>query len=388
MRTVHSSRLTLLPAAAVVTSFLLIACAPNWNDVGVAPADAGAAGPRTNPEVDSGASASQGDPTPPTLDAMSGLLSPTLDASMRVGDSGPVAANLIDNWSFESAAVGTGGWMGWQSTIGRVANANAPNGHYVALVAEATEVAGDGYSIQDDPNTVSSATAGVSYSATAYVASASPTSVGKSVALVLREQDAAGNIVQLSPASVSLTTAFQKLVTSATVQNSGDSLDIYIYQDGSEPGDAFFTDAITFVPTGGAGAPAMVDAGMDSGSSGSQASLDSGAAPPPASGTSPSGEAPPAADAYPGYTLALEDDFPGSSLSSAWNGFYGGPNANGGAGFNSSLGSVSGGVVTMLSTAATGYQGTGMETLASWTAGHALVRARISLGCRHHLASM
>jgi Carbohydrate binding domain len=185
------------------------------------------------------------------------------DASSSQAEGGAVPGNLIANWSFESATVGTSGWMGWQSTLARVANANAPNGHFVALVTEATQASGDGYSIQDNPNTVASATAGESYNATAYVASASTSATGKSISLVLRERDANSNVVNESNVFATLTTAFQQLMISATIQVSGDSLDIYIFQSGSTPGDAFFTDAITLIPAERDGSSPRTATGAD-----------------------------------------------------------------------------------------------------------------------------
>jgi Carbohydrate binding domain/Glycosyl hydrolases family 16 len=260
MRTATSSRSIARPLAFVAASVLLAACSNGSNDIEAAPTVSG-----TNPGTQPGAtmgmpvagSNNVADASVMTVDSSSGP--PPSPGSSAGGDSGVASGNLIANWSFESATVGTSGWQGWQSTLRRVANADAPNGHYVALV---TEASGEGYSIQDNPNTIPSAVAGTTYAATAYAAAASASAAGKTVSLVLREEDANGNIVMLWPVSTTLTTTFQQLQTSATVQNSGDSLDIYIYQGGSTAGDAFFADAITLLAGGGGGSPPTVDAGQ------------------------------------------------------------------------------------------------------------------------------
>ncbi len=159
------------------------------------------------------------------------------------GGSG-CGTNLLANPSF---ATNTNGWMGYQSTLTQVANSSAPGGPYAALVTEASAANnGSGFSIQGNPATVPSATAGNSYTATGYVAASAQSSVGKTIQLVLREEDSGGNIVQLWIATSTLTTSFQELATSATVQNSGDSLDLYVFQSDSAAGDAFFAADLTF----------------------------------------------------------------------------------------------------------------------------------------------
>jgi hypothetical protein len=93
---------------------------------------------------------------------------------------------------------------------------------------------------------VSSTTAGAVYYAGAYVAAATSSAVGKKAVLVVRERTSSGTTVaQTSSSTVTLGTAFQRLAVTATVRDSGDRLDMYLYQGGAVSGDAFYADLVT-----------------------------------------------------------------------------------------------------------------------------------------------
>jgi beta-glucanase (GH16 family) len=150
-------------------------------------------------------------------------------------------ANVTTNPSFEWD---TSGWVGWQSTITRVARAGAPSGLYVARVSRTS---GTAYSIDDAMPSVAATAVGASYSTQAYVAAAAAVTVGKKVSLVLRERSSSGAEISTSESQpVVLTTAFQRLDVTATSYTAGSRVEVYVIQEqGGVAGDAFFVDAIT-----------------------------------------------------------------------------------------------------------------------------------------------
>ncbi|WP_395813000.1 glycoside hydrolase family 16 protein [Archangium minus] len=148
-------------------------------------------------------------------------------------------SNLVSNPSFET---GTAGWASWQGTLLRETSTAAPGGSYVARVTRST---GTLYSLDDSPDTVPSAVAGTRYEASASVAAGSSSAVGKPLVIVLRERNASGAIVSVWESEpVSLKTTFQTLSVQATVQQTGDTLDVYLLQDNAVAGDAFLADAV------------------------------------------------------------------------------------------------------------------------------------------------
>ena len=164
----------------------------------------------------------------------------------------PVPANnLVPNPSFEG---GAGGWSTWQSALTRVhLGAAAPSGAWVARVSHAS---GNAYSIYSDPGQVpvASGVAGTTYTASAWVAAASPSAIGKPATITLRESaPGVGAQVKLNTsAAVRLTNRFQEVRVQGTVERSRDAMDIYVRQDGAASGNAFDVDLITLQRDGGA----------------------------------------------------------------------------------------------------------------------------------------
>ncbi|MGE5482856.1 MAG: carbohydrate binding domain-containing protein [Bacteroidota bacterium] len=157
--------------------------------------------------------------------------------------SAPVE-NLVSNASFETDLTG---WESWQGTLARVAM-NAPDGGYAAKVTRST---GTSFTIDDNPDTVTSTTAGQTYTGSVWVAAASSTSQGKTVTLRMRERTPGGTLVQeWVSTGAALSNTFKKLSVTAIPQTTGDTLDIRISQAGAASGDAFYADL--FVITAGA----------------------------------------------------------------------------------------------------------------------------------------
>lgn len=158
--------------------------------------------------------------------------------------------NLVTNPSFEA---NLSGWMGWQSSLSRVAIAS-PDGDYVVKV---TRTSGTSYTVDDDPASVQATISGNVYSASAWVASASSSSVGKSVTLRMREINSSGGLVQeVISSSTTLSNTFKRLTVNATAIGDGNTLDVRISQTSATSGDAFYADY--FVMEGEEGTPPPV----------------------------------------------------------------------------------------------------------------------------------
>ncbi len=180
------------------------------------------------------------------------------------------AGNLIANPSFETD---TKGWYSWQGVGARVVLADAPSG---AAVAKVTRKTGTKYSLGTS-SIVSSVAKGAAYKATASVKAASASAVGKSVKLVIRARNSAGDdLTSWSSAKLSLSSKFQTLSISTTNAPTGSSLEIYVVQDSAVAGDAFYADAFTFSLVGTTPLP-VADAGSP------PPAVDSGVTPPPSS---------------------------------------------------------------------------------------------------------
>ncbi|MFO7258972.1 MAG: carbohydrate binding domain-containing protein, partial [Bacteroidota bacterium] len=162
------------------------------------------------------------------------------------------ANNLVSNPSFET---NTSGWIGWQSTLART-QLQGVDGDYVVKVTRST---GSSYTVNDEPPTVSSTTAGQTYDASAWVQAASTSAEGKTVTLKIREKNSAGELVQeISSPAIPLSNFFQQLSASITAQGNGNTIDIRISQTSAVSGDAFYADLFVvtagdFVPPPGPG---------------------------------------------------------------------------------------------------------------------------------------
>lgn len=153
------------------------------------------------------------------------------------------SANLVTNPSFESDL---SGWEGWQSSLTRIALADAPDGGYVVRV---TRTAGTSYTIDDNPATVVSTTAGQAYWASAWAKAASGSSEGKFVTLRLREINSSGVLVKETTSQpVPLATTFRQLFITTTAVGSGNTLDVRISQGGAASGDSFYADHFILEP--------------------------------------------------------------------------------------------------------------------------------------------
>ncbi len=151
--------------------------------------------------------------------------------------------NLISNPSFESDL---SGWEGWQSSLARIALADAPDGDYVVRVTRTT---GTSYTVDDNPATVTATMAGQTYWASAWVKAASTSSQGKSVTLRLREINSSGVLVKETISqAIPLATTFRQLFITATAVGSGNTLDIRISQSGAASGDSFYADQFILEP--------------------------------------------------------------------------------------------------------------------------------------------
>src|SRR5690606_36773584 len=145
--------------------------------------------------------------------------------------------NLISNPSFESDL---SGWEGWQSSLARIALADAPDGDYVVRV---TRTRGASYTVDDNPATVTATLAGQTYWASACVKAASTSSQGKSVKLRLREINASGVLVKETISeAIPLATTFRQLSITATAVGSVKTLDFRILQNGAPSGDSISVD--------------------------------------------------------------------------------------------------------------------------------------------------
>jgi hypothetical protein len=147
--------------------------------------------------------------------------------------------NLIANPSFEGDLAG---WSTYDSSITRLALGAAPDGDYVAKVAY---TGGSGYSIQD-LGAVAATNPGTTYTATAYVEAASPSAIGKTIWISIREYNSGGHaFFAQDGTAVTLTSSFQEIsVTYVTTQTNG-SVGIYVLQNPATAGDAFYVDKVS-----------------------------------------------------------------------------------------------------------------------------------------------
>jgi Protein kinase domain len=159
------------------------------------------------------------------------------------------AANLTTNPSFER---GTAGWDVFESEITRERASDAPHGETVVRVT-LTGAPGE-YTIDDDPETVSSTGEGNSYTASAWVKATEATD-GEQICISLREglDDSEGSNPFASASVRASAQEYREVHVRYRAATSGRSIGVHVFRAGSgmRRGEAFLVDAITI--TEGAG---------------------------------------------------------------------------------------------------------------------------------------
>ena len=74
--------------------------------------------------------------------------------------------------------------------------------------------------------------------------------MGKPVSLILREKSSGGTTYKLFTADATLTTGFQRLTVTGTVERVGDTVDVYVLQNQAVTGNSILVDAVTLVAGG------------------------------------------------------------------------------------------------------------------------------------------
>jgi serine/threonine protein kinase len=172
-------------------------------------------------------------------------------------DGGPATAaipagNLTGNPSFEQD---TSGWDFSGSDITREKASDAPDGESVARVTAAGPQTD--YSIDDDPETVSSSSAGRSYTASAWVKATEATD-GEKICISLRERPEDGDgEFPFSAASVRASAKeYREVRVTHPAEASGRTIGVHIFRTGGgvSEGEAFLVDAIALTEGGGGSA--------------------------------------------------------------------------------------------------------------------------------------
>jgi serine/threonine protein kinase len=164
------------------------------------------------------------------------------------------AGNLTSNPSFEQD---TSGWDFSGSDITRDQASDAPDGESVARVTAAgTET---DYSIDDDPETVSSSSEGRSYTASAWVKATEATD-GAEICISLRERSEDGDgEFPFSAASVRASAEeYREVRVTHLAEASGRTIGVHVFRTGGgvSEGEAFLVDAIALTEGGGGDAGA------------------------------------------------------------------------------------------------------------------------------------
>ncbi len=160
----------------------------------------------------------------------------------------PSPGNVLVNPSFENSM---SGWTSYQGAAVREVQSGAPDG---VAVAKVSWLSGTYFTLDEGGSSLTSTTPGVLYTATAWVKAASATSVGKTVQLKLRERTSAGaTAADVASPTVTLSTAWQKMIVTRTTTTTGGSLGVRVSHDGAVAGTAMYLDAFTL--TGGTGTP-------------------------------------------------------------------------------------------------------------------------------------
>jgi len=151
--------------------------------------------------------------------------------------------NLVRNTGCESS---TSDWDSYQGSLSRTTS--APRSGTAAC--QVTYTGGGDYTLDDNPATVSSPPQGARYTASAWVRST--TAVGKPVQLVLRQQGGAAAPSQARSPSVALSTSWQRLEVSATVDGAGrQALEVYVAQTDAVAGNSFQVDDVSLAQVSG-----------------------------------------------------------------------------------------------------------------------------------------
>jgi hypothetical protein len=145
--------------------------------------------------------------------------------------------NLLLNASFDA---GVTDWQGYLANIATVAMTSAPGGGPVMLVTS-SDAAGGAFGLVIPYEMATNVPAGVTFQASAYVASAVDASVGQTVQVVIRERAPNGDIVNDDITYGTFAPGFQLVaIGDAAVMNAGDSVDFYVDQIGGAPSSAFY----------------------------------------------------------------------------------------------------------------------------------------------------
>jgi hypothetical protein len=159
--------------------------------------------------------------------------------------------NLLPDSSFESAS--TGSWGSWHGSFSRQQVTGAPDGDWVARIdftppspMPPPSQYNPAYSLDYYPQL--QPVAGQKYQLTAYVAAATPSAVNKPIQLTFREWSASNHDVLETPVLGTLTSSYQKLTVTVTVQASGDHPEIFLLETGADASDVMLIDAVSLVP--------------------------------------------------------------------------------------------------------------------------------------------
>ena len=159
--------------------------------------------------------------------------------------------NLTSNPSFER---NTSGWDVFRSDIARKQASDAPDGEHVVQV-NLTGAPGE-YSIDDDPETVSSSRKGRLYTASAWV-KATPATDGKRICISLRERLSDDNEdFPFSSASVKASAdEYREVRVSHRATAGGQTIGVHVFRIGAgvAEGEAFLVDAIALTEGGRGG---------------------------------------------------------------------------------------------------------------------------------------
>jgi hypothetical protein len=164
------------------------------------------------------------------------------------------AGNLTSNASFEED---TSSWDVSESEIAREPASDAPDGANVVRVT-LTGPPGD-YSIDDDPDTVSSSRSGRIYTASAWVKATAATD-DKQICISIRERpQEGGDTFEFSTAAVTASSSeYRELRVMHRASTTDSRIGVHVFRLGSDAseGEAFLVDAITLTEGGGDGGPA------------------------------------------------------------------------------------------------------------------------------------
>ncbi|MDA0183141.1 protein kinase [Solirubrobacter phytolaccae] len=172
------------------------------------------------------------------------LLAAALTVLLWGGGGEEPVDSLTTNASFES---GPAGWTAFQATLTTEAADDAPDGSEVVRVT--SNVAGDQYGIDDEPDTVdASSVEGRHYTASAWIKGTDSTD-GKPVCIAIREwnRNAGIGAAVIAEGKVTANTGdFQRVSASYLATGDGNVIDVHVYRwaDDVTEGEAFLADSI------------------------------------------------------------------------------------------------------------------------------------------------